>query len=77
MKTLLWCVPLVCLLHCIAGKKNVLFLVSDDFRPSLGAYEGPDMASKFDPKMHTPNLDGLAKKSMLLKRAYVQYAVSR
>lgn len=75
--TLLWLLSLLCVLGVVAGKKNVLFLVSDDLRPSIGAYEGPDMPSQFDPKMHTPSLDGLAAKSMLMKRAYVQYAVSR
>ena len=75
MKTL-WVISFLCLVQCGAGKKNVLFLVSDDLRASIGAYEGPDMASQFDPKMHTPNLDALANRSMLLKRAYVQYAVS-
>ena len=52
--------------------KNVLFLVSDDLRPDLGCYENPNVAQ---PIMHTPNLDKLASRSLLLKRAYVQQAV--
>ena len=52
--------------------KNVLFLASDDMRPQLGAYIGEDFPTPNYPKMHTPNLDALAKRSMLLKRAYVQ-----
>ena len=57
-------------------KKNVLFLIIDDLRPSIGAYEGSSMPSQFDPHMHTPNLDALAAKSLLMKKAYVQEAVS-
>lgn len=58
-----------------AGRYNVLFLVADDMRPELGSYCGPDSPSPIHPKMHTPNLDALAIKSLLLKRAYVQQAV--
>ena len=54
---------------------NVLFLVSDDMRPELQAYYGPDFPSPVHPDMHTPTLDALAQKSLLLKRAYVQQAV--
>ncbi|KAK3099006.1 hypothetical protein FSP39_025192 [Pinctada imbricata] len=57
------------------GRKNVLFLVADDMRPELGCYYGDDFPSKIHPEMHTPNLDALAGKSLLLKRAYVQQAV--
>lgn len=57
------------------GRMNVLFLVADDMRPELGAYLGPDFPTPVYPKMHTPNLDALAAKSLLLKRAYVQQAV--
>lgn len=58
-----------------AIRKNVLFLVSDDMRPELGAYYGQDFPSTVHPKMHSPNIDALASKSLLLKRAYVQQAV--
>ncbi len=58
-----------------AKRKNVLFIVSDDMRPQLNIYSGPDFPSRTHPTMHTPNLDGLARKSLLLKRAYVQVAV--
>ncbi len=58
-----------------ADKKNVLFFVSDDMRPELTVYDGPDFPSPVHPKMHSPNLDALAAKSLLLKRAYVQQAV--
>ena len=55
-------------------RKNVLFLITDDMRTQLGCYSGPE--SVFDTvKMHTPNLDKLAAKSLLLKRAYVQYTL--
>ena len=55
-------------------RKNVLFLITDDMRTQLGCYSGPE--SVFNTvKMHTPNLDKLAAKSLLFKRAYVQYAL--
>ncbi|XP_076446036.1 iduronate 2-sulfatase-like [Babylonia areolata] len=50
-----------------AGKKpNVLFIVVDDLRPTLGCY-GNSM-------MVTPNIDNLAKRSVRFDRAYVQQA---
>lgn len=58
-----------------AGRRNVLFLVADDMRPELGAYTGKDFPSPIHPTMHSPNLDKLASKSLLLKRAYCQQAV--
>ena len=58
-----------------ASKKNVLFFAVDDMRPELGCYLGPDFPSPVHPKIHSPNLDALAAKSLLLKRAYVQQAV--
>ena len=57
------------------GRKNVLFLVADDLRVQLGTYNGPDFASPVHPKIYTPNLDKLAAKSMVSKRAYVQHAL--
>lgn len=57
------------------GQKNVLFLVADDMRPQLGAYAGKNCPSPVTPKMHTPNLDALASRSLLLERAYVQEAL--
>eukprot|EP00054_Salpingoeca_dolichothecata_P028238 m.212822 g.212822 ORF g.212822 m.212822 type:complete len:123 (+) comp26163_c0_seq1:100-468(+) len=49
-----------------AETKNVLFLVVDDMRPSIGAYNF-SMA-------HTPNMDAFAERSLLFQRAYVQYS---
>ena len=64
------------MLTCSAAKKmNVLFFVSDDMRPELASYLGPDFPSPVHPNMHTPNLDVLASMSLVLKRAYVQQAV--
>jgi len=47
--------------------RNVLLLISDDMRPDVGAY-GVE-------HMKTPNLDRLASRSVVLRRAYVQQAV--
>ena len=53
--------------------KNVLFIISDDMRPDLGVYAGEFAPTPVYPPMHTPNLDALAHRSLLLQRAYVQY----
>jgi iduronate 2-sulfatase len=66
---------LLCMCSCVMARKNVLFFVSDDMRPNINAYSGPDFPSPVHPKMHTPNLDALAGQSLLAKRAYVQQAV--
>jgi len=55
---------------------NVLFLVSDDLRPQLESYKGidyPNSGTKLN--MYTPNLDRLAKKSLQMDKAYVQFSV--
>ena len=73
---LLWiCVVLLATINGSFGRMNVLFLVADDMRPELGAYYGKDFPSPIHPRMHSPNLDKLASKSLLLKRAYCQQAV--
>ena len=63
-------------LPCTTARKNVLFIISDDLRPQLGSYFGtkqfPDPDAE---KPYTPNLDRLAKKSLLLLRAYVQISI--
>ena len=60
---------------CEAGKpKNVLFLVADDMRPQLGAYYGKDFPTPVHPKMYTPNLDNLAARSLLVRRAHTHCA---
>ena len=45
-----------------AKQKNVLFLVADDMRPNLGAYEDANLDIFGQPPMYTPNLDALAGK---------------
>jgi len=44
---------------------NVLFLISDDLRPELGAYGNP--------YIKTPNIDRLAARGTRFDRAYAQY----
>lgn len=56
----------------IQGQMNVLFITVDDLRPELGAYTGKNFVH---PDIHTPNIDSLASKSLLLKNNYVQQAL--
>ena len=72
----LYYILLIALLPTSNGsKKNVLFLVADDMRPELNSFLGPDFPSPVHTQIHAPNLDALAARSLLLKRAYVQQAV--
>jgi len=56
-------------------KMNILFLMADDMRPNLGAYDDINEGIFSQPKMHTPNLDALAAKSMVFEKAYVQQSL--
>ena len=47
--------------------KNVLFITIEDLKDVLGCYDNP--------VVQTPNIDKLAKKSVLFKRAYCQFPV--
>lgn len=49
-----------------AAGPNVLFIMTDDYRPELASYGSPAI---------TPNLDRLAKRSVQFQRAYCQQAV--
>ncbi len=49
-----------------AAGPNVLFIMTDDFRPELASYGSPAI---------TPNMDRLAKRSVQFQRAYCQQAV--
>ncbi|KAI8799096.1 iduronate 2-sulfatase [Biomphalaria glabrata] len=48
-------------------RQNILFVVVDDLRTSLGCYG--------EPVMKTLNVDNLAQKSVLFEQAYVQQAI--
>eukprot|EP00066_Takifugu_rubripes_P005812 XP_003970139.1 PREDICTED: iduronate 2-sulfatase [Takifugu rubripes] len=50
-----------------AERKNVLVIIADDLRPSLGCYK--------DPLVKSPNIDQLASKSHVFFNAYAQQAV--
>ena len=57
-------------------KKNILFIVSDDLRPEINVFLQPDFPSPLHrTKIHSPNLDALAAKSALFKKAYVQQSL--
>lgn len=48
----------------LQSKPNVLLIVVDDLRPNLGVYGYKNA--------FTPNIDRLAKKSIVFNRAYAQ-----
>lgn len=48
------------------GKLNVLYMIADDLRPSLGCYS--------DPVVKSPNIDQLASKSTVFYNAFAQVA---
>jgi hypothetical protein len=53
--------------HSPTTRPNVLFIIADDLRNSLGAYG--------DTAVRSPNFDRLARRGVLFERAYVQYPV--
>lgn len=55
------------------GAKNVLFLVADDMRPSLGPYAADPSATPF----FTPNINGLSDGGITFTRAYIQFSYCR
>jgi len=58
-----------CILYLAAASKpNILYIVVDDLRPQITAYD-------INAPMYTPNLDQFAKKSLVFNRAYCQQAV--
>lgn len=50
------------------GARNILFIVADDLRPNLNAAYGQR-------QMLTPNLDALARESLIFTHAFVQQQV--
>jgi len=64
IEIMLYLLCFLMLFSALESKDNILFITVDDLRPALGCY-GDTMA-------FTPNIDALAKRSMLLTNAYVQ-----
>jgi hypothetical protein len=61
-----------------AGAKNVLFILVDDLRPQLGAYNisvcGGGGAAKIP--MHTPSIDRMAARGLTFLNHYTQYVAA-
>ncbi|ELT91599.1 hypothetical protein CAPTEDRAFT_127501 [Capitella teleta] len=53
---------------------NVLYIIADDLRPEIGAFIDPKTRPWLNSAIKTPNLDALAERSLVLRRAYVQVA---
>ncbi len=53
------------------GKYNILLLGADDLRPELGPFLHTNPA--YHQQMFTPNIDRLAKSSMVFKHTYAQF----
>src|SRR4030095_6231589 len=51
----------------VSSKPNVLLICVDDLKPVLGCYG--------DKRIQSPNIDRLAKRSVLFERAYCNQAV--
>lgn len=74
------CIILIIIIHvlwtgivyCKVRRKNILFLSVDDLRPEIAVYADESSSPPLFARMHTPNIDSLASKSLILKRAYVQ-----
>ena len=70
MKYFLLLILVLQIYHGNCKQKNILFLVADDMRPNLGAYEEANSEIFGQPPMYTPNLDALASKSLVFEKAY-------
>ncbi|XP_060783362.1 iduronate 2-sulfatase isoform X2 [Neoarius graeffei] len=64
---LLFMVYLLDLCMFAKGKLNVLYIIADDLRPTLGCYS--------DPVVKSPNIDQLASKSTVFNNTFAQQAV--
>lgn len=68
MITRVLCAFLLCGSATLAtDRPNILFIAVDDLRVDLGCYASPDVK--------TPNIDRLAERSLLFRRAYCQQAL--
>ncbi|KAK2150533.1 hypothetical protein LSH36_401g00067 [Paralvinella palmiformis] len=59
-------------------RMNVLFIIADDMRPDLGIYrDAEERSTPSSPVVNTvtPNLDRLAGRSIVFRRAYAQYSL--
>lgn len=52
----------------LLNSPNILFIIADDLRPELGIYGAKNA--------YTPNIDTLAKKSIIFTKAYTQVIIS-
>ncbi|XP_030621222.1 iduronate 2-sulfatase [Chanos chanos] len=65
--TIVFTVPFLTRAIHARGKLNVLHMIADDLRPTLGCYS--------DPVVKSPNIDQLASKSTVFYNAFTQQAV--
>lgn len=58
---------IISFVSCVFGKPNFLFIIVDDLRPALGCFG--------DKNAYTPNIDSLAKKSVIFTEAFAQQSL--
>ena len=56
----------------LGSRPNVILVIADDMRPQMNAYRSRFASPDF--RMHTPNLDALASRSLVLNKAFTQYS---
>jgi iduronate 2-sulfatase len=62
-----WWLLVLALNVCAAEKLNVLYIISDDLRDTVGCYGNT--------AVKTPNIDRLAQRGVCFERAYAQYPI--
>uniref|UniRef100_A0A914WKJ6 Sulfatase N-terminal domain-containing protein n=1 Tax=Plectus sambesii TaxID=2011161 RepID=A0A914WKJ6_9BILA len=69
------CMLPLCGLFRLCDATNVLLIIADDLRPSLGCYQQEVSDLQGELRFHTPNIDSLAERGTIFTNAYAQQAL--